>query len=1399
MTDQNRQELATNDLPHILVTLTPVAAKCHDFGLFLGVPEPQIRIIEHNYSKCEDQLREIIVTRLNQESSLTWPIIVTALQKLGEHELVRKIQSKHMPSSQSTTLVHPLQQESAVASLTTQSRHIAPPVPPLTSSPFSHSLHSSHYNQGQVPHNSLQTQISFPYQAYHNIPHLQYPPQYPHPQYPPQYPPQSIPTSVPSSIYPPQYHTYPTASYHSHDSMLQTPAAKRPRYQQPMIQPSVPSFTAVNDQSELFTQFIDFVKDTYNGYKIERDPKVLKRPPTPSKVYINLACIDRKRVSGKSKKYKEVTEAMVCDGNVDVIHGDKFPIDMDQIASGLPPNTLETVILVEGAPGVGKSTFPWEYCRRWERGEIGQQYQLVLLIRLRNDRNSKAKTLKDLIHHPLEDVTEAVNNVLETTAGANTLIILEGFDELPDTCRSDNSVFMQLISGEILPHAKIMVTSRPWATCGVRDSCHHRIFQHIEIMGFTSQQITSYIESALPASKVSGLKAYLDRHPQIRAGMYIPLNSAIVVTVYQESQDSECDMPTTLTELYTDLVRTLLVRYLLGHPGYETKYIQSFTDLPSDVYVKFLKLCQVAYNGIVNTSDQVQLIFSEHDLPPDFDNLGFMDSVTELYVTKGTISSHNFLHLTFQEFFAAFHISTMSPAQQLKHFNDQNMQHGRMGGGRMSGGRMSGGRMNVVLRFVAGLTKLKFLSKEFVNHFLHKYTPFLHKYKPFKYFLRFKNSSTNEKVYSLSCDVLNWMFETQSNDVIELLLEQKIIEINSFIYSRLPMDYYFLGYCIAHSQCQWLLRLDKMNEEMVSMLVAGVNTSPKCTGTVVELSTYRSSTADCLNMLFSTLKTKLRLLSMYLPGPCDSITWPDLSELRKLELFIGHIEPTNRRLDTLLSKLSLESLTITGHDDEYGDDRGILDYEDCVAITHHLKTTSTLKHINISEMKFSNVSGLLLLLKALQDHPTLQTKNIKNVHFDGDIYEAKDWAQLWGKYSHVIDFRTVTVSDAGAVALSQALHHNSTIRRLYLSNNSISDAGAVALAQALHHNSTIQRLYLSNNSISDAGAVALAQAFHHNSTIQRLYLSNNSISDAGAVALAQAFHHNSTMMRLDLSNNSISDAGAVALAQALHHNSTIQRLYLSNNSISDAGAVALAQALHHNSTIRRLDLSNNSISDAGAVALAQAFHHNSTMMRLYLSNNSISDAGAVALAQALHHNSTIQRLYLSNNSISDAGAVALAQAFHHNSTIQELYLSNNSISDAGAVALAQALHHNSTMMRLDLSNNSISDAGAVALAQSLHHNSSMKELYLSNNSISDAGAVALAQALHHNSILKSLQLHGNNAIGEEGTCALIEALTVNTSITTYIFFGLVLSTSCLQYATQCPQYDKVKNNIRFFK
>ena len=319
--------------------------------------------------------------------------------------------------------------------------------------------------------------------------------------------------------------------------------------QRPHLQASVTSSPILHSTSSQYSspvntgitpvvqQFIDYVKAIYRESEVERDTKVVKWPPTPSTVYINLACINRKTVSGKSNHYMEITKAMVRDGNVDVINRTKGPIEFSEIAKSISiPFDERNLILVEGAPGVGKSTFAREFCRRWERGEIAQQYQLVLLLRLRDGRISKAESLRDLIYHPSKCVRRAVTEKLMHSHHFHALIILEGFDELPDHCRNDQSIFFQLIAGKLLPLATVLVTSRPWATEGIRCYYENHIYQHIEILGFTSQQITEYIERTLPQDKVSDLKAYLEKHPQIRMGMYIPLNSAIVVAVYQESQ-----------------------------------------------------------------------------------------------------------------------------------------------------------------------------------------------------------------------------------------------------------------------------------------------------------------------------------------------------------------------------------------------------------------------------------------------------------------------------------------------------------------------------------------------------------------------------------------------------------------------------------------------------------------------------------------------------------------------------------------------------------------------------------------------------------------------------------------------------------------------------------------------
>ena len=656
----------------------------------------------------------------------------------------------------------------------------------------------------------------------------------------------------------------------------------------------------------------------------------------------------------------------------------------------------------------------------------------------------------------------------------------------------------------------------------------------------------------------------------------------------------------------------------------------------------------------------------------------------------------------------------MSQEEQVEHFK-----------------RHKEGRLKVVLRFLAGLNKLNCLStEEIANNF-------------------FQTPSTREgSRYLISCDaavgndLVQWLFEAQNDGVIEHVLGQKTIEFE--LSSRMfPLDYYSLGYCVSHSQCQWVLGLGKkIGEDEVRMLAAGAATRSEPRGRVIELKrkqTERSKSpmnksllslsGKCLSMLFNVWKNILYLHQLSLElVKYDCISWLNLSALRVLEI-AGTNSGIEQKFQTLLTHLSLESLTITFL---FCSDR------DCAAIGNHVMSTTSLKELCISSHWSRN--RMEYITAALVNNQSLPLE------------------RLVFKYAGTF---TATAGDS----LAQFITNTTTLKHLSIKACTFSAHALLVLARAIDHNSILQT-----------------------KNVEEFWLTVNGDIDAKDLARLQVEYPDLVKHVVDLTNNSASCAGAVALAQDLHHNSTPTE---SNSSISDAGAVALAQALHHNSTLTLLNLPNNSIGDAGAVALAQALHHNSTLRKLNLSNNSVSDAGAVALAQALHHNSTLTRLNLSNNSIGDAGAVALAQALHHNSTLRKLNLSNNSVSDAGAVALAQALHHNSTLTRLYLSNNSISDAGAVALAQALHHNSTLTLLNLPNNSISDAGAVALAQALHHNSTLTKLYLYGNDGIGEEGTHQLVQALTVNTSLREY------LPRRCEEYAKQCPQYHTVRKRIWF--
>ena len=116
-------------------------------------------------------------------------------------------------------------------------------------------------------------------------------------------------------------------------------------------------------------------------------PENNKFPPSPSKHYINLAYIARRT---QSKHESEKFKMAMVRGEIDEIAHDKG-LDFSHVAETLPDGSYPQLVLVEGAPGVGKTTFAWEFCKKWGKGEFKQEYSLVILLRLRDKRIQEAK------------------------------------------------------------------------------------------------------------------------------------------------------------------------------------------------------------------------------------------------------------------------------------------------------------------------------------------------------------------------------------------------------------------------------------------------------------------------------------------------------------------------------------------------------------------------------------------------------------------------------------------------------------------------------------------------------------------------------------------------------------------------------------------------------------------------------------------------------------------------------------------------------------------------------------------------------------------------------------------------------------------------------------------------
>ena len=405
-------------------------------------------------------------------------------------------------------------------------------------------------------------------------------------------------------------------------------------------------------------KYAERLKELYSKRKM---PDYLKGRQLRTAKFVSLALISCEGVS--KKEMNEFTRGTVQDGDIDAIFMKKSRLEMKNIGK-LRTGSLATCMLLQGGPGVGKSTLAWNLCREWESGELFQEYSLVVFVPLRRKVIREAKEIRELFSIGKSDskTQESIYEELLKNQGESVLLVLDGYDELPKDVQQD-SMIAELVSGEHLPKAGVLITSRPSACDNLTDKCCQRDedFQHIEVLGFTKDKIDAYIEDNVDPKQLKPLKQYLLSHPKIYTSLYNPLQCAFTVEVCKKMFEDGSGLPNTRTKLYETNVLMTMSR---EQPTLCRK-TNILRNLPQALHENFVKLCRLAYDGIVKR----QIIFE--DVPEEIKKFGLLVCEPQLYSVLPCSENYNFFHLTIQEFCAAYYICSLPEDEQQQLLKDQ--------------------------------------------------------------------------------------------------------------------------------------------------------------------------------------------------------------------------------------------------------------------------------------------------------------------------------------------------------------------------------------------------------------------------------------------------------------------------------------------------------------------------------------------------------------------------------------------------------------------------------------------------------------------------------------------------------------------------------------------------------
>ena len=334
----------------------------------------------------------------------------------------------------------------------------------------------------------------------------------------------------------------------------------------------------------------------------------------------------------------------------------------------------DSMVLVEGSPGIGKTTFCLKISHDWANQKIPSEsafpvFKLLLLMKCRDIRGDIIDAIIDQLL-PMEGKfkEKLIDYIKDVHNQEKILVILDGLDELPEAGKSHVD---KLLRRRMLPLCFVLATSRQEKGIEVRQEVDFDVLLQIE--GFTEADSFEYIRKHFShlgldhVAKGERLIQSILENTFLHALPSNPLNLLLLCVVFE---DYEGNLPSSRTELYHIIVCCLLRRYCAKN---NVKAAVDDKALEEQFKDSLLALGQLAWRCLQND----RFSFREEELA-EFERrkkhlaarkLGLV--FKEASVKKiNPQHEYHFFHKTFQEYLAALYLAHKLLEEKVNVFHD---------------------------------------------------------------------------------------------------------------------------------------------------------------------------------------------------------------------------------------------------------------------------------------------------------------------------------------------------------------------------------------------------------------------------------------------------------------------------------------------------------------------------------------------------------------------------------------------------------------------------------------------------------------------------------------------------------------------------------------------------------